>query len=348
MKNTIRRKHFLLYANNYSRELLEDYVAQYKISDYELINIGSGGSKTSQFCTVNKAWYASSIIVSRLSAVLRKKLKHGESINVVVPCTNHLMAGMLISLAERNPNLVQLDHVVEGTLNYCNRKYFLSDLTFPVIYRVFFARLIKKFLSLIFNFNYLLSFADNVDIILKSSLLICRNIEGIETNAIKFKVIPTTYGSKCLFSFPEVTPTLAIIGSHIIESYLGVSLDDRVKFFKPLSDKINNLSNNLRKLDVIYLPHPRAKQNGLLELSYIYNGLSPSVFNDTAGAKNFVLRNNPSHILCLGGSTLFMELADIDFKGEMIAWGFDELIVMGCDQANRLLEVQKKLKVTIL
>lgn len=349
MKNQDQRKHFLLYANNYSRELLEDFIAQYNLSDYELINIGLGSDTTSQYCTVNKSWYAASILVSSLHSSVKARVKNGECINVVVPCTNHLMAGMFIAFAKRNPKCVQLDHVVEGTLNYCNRNYTIKELSLPGIYRLTMARLFKKCISLIFGFVYELSFSDNVDLPIKSSILYCRKKEGLVSNAKQIKVISASKYDSIRMSNPSsVTPTLAIVGSHIIESYLGVGLINSVDFFKPLSRKLNDLPLDLSILDVVYLPHPRATKNGLLELSHVYSDLSPSVVNDPGGAKHYVLSKNPSHILCLGGSTLFMELAEIGYKGELIAWGFEELIVMGCDQANRLLNVQKKLKVTIL
>ena len=347
MKNTIKRTHYLLYANNYSKEILEDYIKEFKIVNYHLINIGLGSTKTSRFCTVSEGLHSSSIIVSNLHSSLRKKLNNGEYINVVVPCTNHLMAGMLIAFAKRNPHSVKLDHVVEGTLNYCNRKHSLNELTLPVIYRMTLARIIKKFLSIIYSFGYTLSFADNVDISIKSSILYCRKKDGLKTNAQKIKVIQQGNSLSCFSNISVVSPTLAIIGSHIIESYLGPSLRDKINLLKPLSNKLKNLPIDLKKVNVIYLPHPRSKENGNIELSYVYNQLAPRVVNFHSGAKNYILNKNPSHVLSLGGSTLFMELADIGFKGELIAWGFDELIEMGCDQAYRLRDVQKKMDVSI-
>ena len=220
MKNRDQRKHFLLYANNYSRELLEDYIAQYDLYDYELINIGLGSDKTSRFCTVNKSWYSASLLVSSLHSSIKAKVKNGECINVVVPCTNHLMAGMFIAFAKRNPKCVQLDHVVEGTLNYCNRNYTIKELSLPEIYRLTIARLIKKCLSLIFGFVYDLSFSDNVDLPIKSSVLICRKKEGLVSNARLVKVIPTSNcGSRRISNSSSLSPILAIVGSHIIESY---------------------------------------------------------------------------------------------------------------------------------
>jgi hypothetical protein len=258
------------------------------------------------------------------------------------------MAGMFIGFAKRNPKRVQLDHVVEGTLNYCSRHYSIKELRLPEIYRLTVARLIKKCLSLIFGFVYDLSFSDNVDLPIKSSVLICRKKEGLISNARLIKVISSSNNDLIrIFNPAFVSPTLAIVGSHIIESYLGVDLRDSVDFFKPLSEKLNNLPIDQSKLEVVYLPHPRATKNGMFELNNVYNHLSPSVVNDPGGAKNYVLSKNPSHILCLGGSTLFMELAETGFQGELIAWGFDELIEMGCNQAQRLLDVQNKLKVTI-
>ncbi|MDG0980903.1 MAG: hypothetical protein P8O79_14335 [Halieaceae bacterium] len=348
MKNKDQRKHFLLYANIYSRELLEDYITQYNLPDYELINIGLGSHKTSRFCTVNKGWYSASLLVSRLFRSIKARVKNGECISIVVPCTNHLMAGMLIAFAKRNPEYVQLDHVVEGTLNYCNRNYTIKELSLPEIYRLSVARLIKKCLSFIFGFVYDLSFSDNVDLPIKSSVLICRKKEGLVSNARLLKVIPlSNYASRRISNPSSLSPILAIVGSHIIESYLGKDLHKRKNFLKPLSNRLKVLPVDFDRLNIVYLPHPRSVLGGVVELKGVYSSLNLSVVTCKLGAKAYILEKNPAHVMCLGGSSLFMELLARDFNGDLIAWGFNELSELGCTQADRLLAVQCGLGVKI-
>ena len=348
MKAKDQISHFLLYANSYSRELLEDYIVQYQLSDYELINIGLEFSETSQFCCVSASWYSTSLLSSRLYSLVKKRVKSGQCINIVVPCTNHLMAGMLIGLAKKNPQTVHVDHVAEGTLNYCRRTYAKGEFTFPVIYRLIIARLFKKFISFTLGFPYKLSFADNVNVVFASSALLCRKKEGLVTNAKEIKVIQPNYNGFRLDNLSvDVSPTLVIVGSHIIESYLGVGVYDRESFLKPLADRLISLPIDFSNLNVVYLPHPRSMQNGVVELTDVYAYLNPTRVTYANGAKAYVLEKNPAYVLCLGGSTLFMELAAYDFKGDLIAWGFNELIALGCTQAHRLLAVQQELKVTV-
>ena len=101
------------------------------------------------------------------------------------------------------------------------------------------------------------------------------------------------------------------------------------------------------EVDVFYLPHPRAKEGGGLELQYVYSELKPEVLDFSNGAKRYVLEENPDYIICLAGSTLFIEIKSCNFQGSIIAWGFDELIDLGCRQAALLRDVHVKLDTAI-
>lgn len=341
---------YFFYANNYSKDLLEDYIVQNNSSVPTLINIGEIPSITSDYCSSQDGIMGLIRNTISLHNRLVEKLTRGEYIYAVVPCTNHLMPGMFLALAKKYPENVFIDHVVEGTLNYCDRSHCFFDLSFPALYRLTLARIFKKLISFVFGFSYALSFKDNIDVILSSSMMICRDENGLVTNAVKKEVVR----SRAMREVSKVSPSadcrerLLIVGSHIVESYLGRFGKDYDRKLEVLSNRVKSLPFDFKSMDVSYLPHPRAQAGGEIELRHVYSSLKPTVIDYSGGAKNYVLESMPDKVICLAGSTLYMEIPSCQYKGDLIAWGFEELATLGCHQAEKLKNVQVKLKVSIL
>ena len=339
---------YFLYANEYSKCLLEDYIKEKKPINYTLINIGKGPGITSAYCKPSASGFKLVQSAANLNKILQKQLSQDKKIYVVIPCTNHIMPGMFLSLAKKFPDNIYVDHVAEGTLNYCKRTINYAEFNVPVYYRLVTARVIKKLLSLAFNFPYLLSFKDNVDVVFNSSSMICRSSEGLVTNAEHLLIVESAEtANEKKNRKVNSRKSLLIVGSHIIESYLGGNKKKYLSRLQPLSKKLMELPIPFDEVDVFYLPHPRAKEGGGLELQYVYSELKPEVLDFSNGAKRYVLEENPDYIICLAGSTLFIEIKSCNFQGSIIAWGFDELIDLGCRQAALLRDVHVKLDTAI-
>lgn len=319
--------HILLYANKYSKDLIIDFTKNKEINTFSLINIGKSPQKHSIYCQPNHYSYLSQFInCYNFYKYIQEELTQQKRIYIIIPCTNHLLAGMLIKLSQKHRSLMQIDNVSEGTLNYCNRA--LSS-------REVINRIVKKLVSIIMLFPYKFSLGDNLKVVTDDSMLICRNKKNIVTNS---KNIIELKRHNLKTDEPNNNKIL-IIGTHIIES-------DNIS-----KSHLYNLSNSLLKFpinfeahDIYYLPHPRSNNCGALEKKYAYANLNLEHINSNLTAEEIVLKISPKIILALCGSTLFLELEDYDHNFILISWGFDELIKANSKQAKALYEIQKDLK----
>lgn len=111
---------FLLFANEYSNDILKDYVDDKSLTNHQLINIVQVKGIYSDFCQCSTDSFLKRIIKTILfyKYLCDLSSKFAE-ISVIVPCANHLYAGMLLSFAKKNK--CRIDHVTEDTLNYCKR-----------------------------------------------------------------------------------------------------------------------------------------------------------------------------------------------------------------------------------
>lgn len=316
-----------LYSNKYSKELLVDFARSKNIKNFYLINIGKLPESHSSFCDSNHQSYFSKFVnCYNFYKYVKNELSKNKKIYAIIPCTNHLLTGMLIKLYEKNHSLMHIDNVSEGTLNYCSRSLSQNEIK---------NRIVKKIVSILMLFPYKFSLDDNLNVISKNSKLICRNKNNIITNS---QAIIELTNSVKKAPHPDNNKIL-LVGTHIIES-------DNIPISKlsNLPQELLELPINYLEYDIYYLPHPRSENFGELEKKHAYSNLNFKNIDSGLSAEEAVLKISPKIILALCGSSLFLELDEYDHDFILISWGFNSLKNADSRQAKALYKIQKQLK----
>lgn len=306
---------FALYVNGYSYELISDMLADSEAQEAVLINIGAAGARTSPLCSplgdsLREQVRRLRIWMSQLNELDRE----GEKIDFYLPCNNHIYCGFVLGWVKHKPQH-RVTYIAEGAKNYTHRQLEFRDC---------FRRIAKKTILSLFFLPFRLTFKDNLDG-LDQGAIICRTAENIVTNMTSKIEVPRSGAPKKFGCFSN---QVFVVGSHI---FTTASASAR----KKLQMEFDQLSLNLRGVPVYYFPHPRA-QSPEIEAREIYGLPEDCVRSGSDSLLESVLSENPAHIYCLGGSTLFMELKEYGYVGATTAWGFDVLVSDGNQEAKRL------------
>lgn len=277
-----------------------------------VVNIGMTPHVDSPYCSIYKKG-----VLSRVSLIKKLKRISDQFDVLIVPNRNSIVSNVLIS-AFKEKTVIQ---VTEGTLNYHQRPE-------ESLYKEWF----KKILLLFYFEKYYRVQGDPLDhIASKDGGIICRSEVGLVTNnknIIKVNNLKVENKKKNNF--------LYIVGQHIIEKssdFVGLS---NIKCWME--------RNSLCFDEIFYIKHPRSKFD--VEYRYLTEGIDCKVIDNKTSAYDICTQVPPSHVIALGGSTLFLELSDfIDIK--RTALGIDFLISKGFSQYRQLRDFHENIGVNI-
>ena len=318
---------FAIFNNNYSRLLILDFLENSTDKDVTLINIGKTGHILSEYCSmIKKGLLYQACAARRLSKRINSLVKQGQIITIIIPNDNNLVSGAMSALAKKNYPYVNIVQVAEGTLNYRKRE----------LRRIEWAKTIpKKMISILFFFPYILKISDHMDMDFHEYEFICRNPRGLNSAASKITIIENKY-----HPVVPVDPFLMlIVGQHIMdgcESDVILSIGGLIEAY--IGPRID--------MKIVYLPHPRSV-NFQREVQLYYDDLAVDIDLSGLTAEGYILKYRPGHVVALGGSSLFIDLARVDPEINLYAVFCKRLEVLGFKEYGELAHLHESLGVTL-
>lgn len=259
-----------LYNNTFSYELIKAYLNNKK--KCILVNIGLQKGKTSDFCLHSDNFFHLICQTKKLKAFLQ----NNKIDLIIIPNSNHLMSGMLHSIAIKNS--IDIALCVEGTKNFHVRKITIYDV---------FTRLVKYFYAKVSGFNYFLHFKDDFFITKKAFLITDkkRNIFSNIKNIKEIKLPKIDY-------VPSKRNILIIGTNNLYDSNFST---DEKKIIKNYSNK---------NYIIHYLTHPRSTNNNEY---YFYEVLFKQNIKlvENISIEDYVPLFKPSTIITVGISSFF-------------------------------------------
>ena len=229
------------------------------------------------------------------------KILESNKVDQIIVCNSvNLICGLLIQYSLRYN--IKLLIVEEGSKNYAVRSSSLLN---------YIKRIIRYFIAKVFGFPYHLHFGkDDLEINQGKFCLLTQSFLLAHTStALKIvRPIKINYAPK---------QDILIIGQSIFDVYKL-----NYKKFSPLN---SNILKFLDKKKVFYLPHPKSNSNGLLEREYLSQYIDFTIVNNIP-AEEYLTKFNPSFILSMGGSSLFIYFLNSKYKNRFICFGFNDLI----------------------